>query len=129
MEICTMNEKTISINCKSMYAYSALAWDALYSGTLAELRGRFNELELQTILRALMSTMLVPQTAGQHLAADIAEYDFSGDDEPEAEHLAFATALMSKINALTLCQKAMLEIWAVSRGDFPNIDEKIASLL
>ena len=110
---------------------------ALYSRTLADLKGRFAQGELSLMIDVFNGTMLTSHIAGQHLTincVDGMELD-KLDEKWEVEKEKF----IEKLKELTIFEAACLEIWAngfwyggwhsggtYETGEFEKYIEKLA---
>jgi hypothetical protein len=90
--------------------YTLDAFPALYRRTLHDLRGKFSWGELSLIVDVFNATALMPQIAGQHLDAQVA--DGIDLDHLDQKWEIDGTALNAKISALPIFTAACLEIWA-----------------
>ncbi len=83
---------------------------ALYRRTLHNMKGRFEKGELSRLIDVFNATMLTPQMAGQHLAAQVS--DGIALDRLDQKWGIDGNALNNKIASLTVFEAACLEIWA-----------------
>lgn len=86
------------------------AFPELYRRCISdELRGTFTVSELSLLLDTFNATMLIPQLAGQHLL--VSAKDAIRLDQLDKKWDVDAGALVGKIQALSICQRAVMEIW------------------
>lgn len=97
-----------SLNGGATYALEA--FPKLYQRTLHGMKGRFSKSELSLMLDVMNATMLTPQSAGYHLAANVAD-GIALDGLDEKWEIDGKT-LNEKLAALPPFEAACLEIWA-----------------
>ena len=110
-------------NLHSGAAYVLDSFPRLYQRTLHEMRGKFMKGELSLMIDVMNATMLTPQSAGYHLAANVA--DGIALDGLDAKWEIDGEALNKKLAELSVFDLACLEIWANGfwyRANRPNDD-------
>ena len=101
----------------------------LYRRALHDLVGHFTAGELSLLVDTFNATMLVPQIVGQHL--EISAHDSMLLDHTDGKWGADADDLLAKIRALTLFERACLEIWVKAlweQAEHDNLEEWVARL-
>lgn len=97
-----------SLNAGMQYAGDS--YPVLYRRTLHELRGKFTRGELSLMIDVFNATALLPEIAGQHLAASVA--DGIDLDHLDEKWEIDGAELNRKISGLTIFESASLELWA-----------------
>jgi hypothetical protein len=101
---------TIFSSLNAGLEFTIEGFPVLYRRTLHGLKGRFEQKELSLMIDVFKATMLTPQMAGQHLAAQVA--DGIALDRLDQKWGIDGNALNNKIASLTVFEAACLEIWA-----------------
>jgi len=97
-------------NLHSGATYVLEAFPRLYQRTLHDMRGTFSDGELKLMVDVMNATMLTPQSAGHHLAANVS--DGIALDSLDKKWKIDGDNLKFKLGGLSLFQLTCLEVWA-----------------
>jgi len=84
-------------------------FQGLYRQTLIKIKGMFTAQDLHLLLDVTNGLILSPGFAGQHILADVE--DGITLDRLDIQHKTNGSKLLRKIGALSIPERALIEIW------------------
>ena len=122
--------KKIFPSTNAALEFLADSFPALYTRTTRSMQGKFNPDELKLIIDTMNGTLLTPGLAGLHVAANVSDaIDLTKIHEKWGVD---PVQILAKINALSVFERAILEVWAGAfwlNANKIDVDKYILSLL